>query len=233
MPETSAMANSSEPSTKARAPGRTSRSRPASASRRGAASISRRPKPDSKSRAMREAGEHPAERRGLQHHERELERRVARAGSRRRAASLTRDSPPANAVKKNSGNSSAGSSSAGLVKKLCRLRHATASGDRAEARRSCARQPRAQRRRGRDQEDGRDRRAKPKASASACGSKPSMNRLRTASIRYETGFQRGDGAGTSRLDQVARQRHRGQEQEHEEQREHALHGLAVAQCAAR
>jgi hypothetical protein len=35
------------------------------------------------------------------------------------------DSPPANAVKKNSGNITAGSRSAGFVKKWWRFRHAT------------------------------------------------------------------------------------------------------------
>ena len=45
--------------------------------RRGALSSSRRAKPDSKSRATREAGEDAAEGRRLQEHEDELERRVA------------------------------------------------------------------------------------------------------------------------------------------------------------
>ena len=64
--------------------------------------------PYSKSRAIAEAGEHAAERRRLEQHEDELERRVAGREVEARARRETRESPPANAVKKKSGKSSDG-----------------------------------------------------------------------------------------------------------------------------
>ena len=73
-----------------------------------------------------EAGEHAAERRRLQEHEHELERRVA-DGKSNPGTSPSPDSPPANAVKKNSGKISDGSRYAGLVRMLWSDRQATAS----------------------------------------------------------------------------------------------------------
>ena len=72
-----------------------------------------------------EAGEHAAERRRLQEHEHELERRVARARSGSSGTSLIRDSPPANAIRKNSGKTIEGTRIAGLTTVLWIERQAT------------------------------------------------------------------------------------------------------------
>ena len=55
-----------------------------------------------------------------------------------------------------------------------------------------------------------------------------MIRLRTPSIRYETGFAVATVAEPVDLDQVPRDVHRGDEEEDEEEREEALDRLAGA-----
>ena len=100
---------------------------------------------------------------------------------------LTRDSPPANAVKKKSGKIIPGRNNDGVVNTLCRTRHATAnatdrkllmsSSTSAGAPSSQVPSPRR-----------RARAAKPNASPSACQFQPSMIRLRSPSIRYEIGL---------------------------------------------
>ena len=70
----------------------------------------------------------------------------------------------------------------------------------------------------------------PKPSASACTFQPSMTRLRSPSIMYETGIERRGVAEPVRLDQVPRQVHRRDDDEEEEERELRLHGLAGARA---
>ena len=91
----------------------------------GAASSSRRAKPALEVTRDPEAGEDARERRRLEQHEHELERRVAIGEVEARARCEIPASPPANAVKKKSGKTIDGISSDLLWKKLCSIRHAT------------------------------------------------------------------------------------------------------------
>ena len=100
----------------------------------------------------------------------------------------TRDSPPANAVKKKSGKINPGSSSEGVVNTLCSTRQATAIATEKKflmsASASCdMAQPAAV------SEAAEITAAKPNASASASQSQPAMIRLRSPSIRYEIGLK--------------------------------------------
>ena len=133
-----------------------------------------------------EAGEDAAERRRLQQHEDELERRVAVREVEPRARSATCESPPANAVKKKSGNRIDGSSSAGVVTTFFIVRHATPDGDRPEPHVRSIRRPSAHD--ARDESRRRDHDGDAEAERERLPSQPLMIRLRTHSIRYETGL---------------------------------------------
>src|SRR4051812_9043781 len=147
----------------------------------------------------------------------------------------TRDRPPANAVKKNSGKISDGRISAGFVKTLWMLRAAVASATDVVLERlmcaasSCAAPvPPRTRRAWLSLSRSRSRARAPRHPSllsAGCGSPGSGRRRGCRSRSWEP-------VG---LDQVARQRVRRQEEEHEQQREEALHRLARprAQCGER
>ena len=94
--------------------------------RLGAASSSRRAKPNSKSAAIAKPVKTPPNAAAWMQTKRELKRRVA-GGYSKFGAFCTPDRPPANAMKKNSGNRTLGSRIAGFVKALWMPRQATAS----------------------------------------------------------------------------------------------------------
>ena len=178
-----------------------------------------------------EAGEHAAERRRLQQHEHELERRVAgREVEARHVADVRQPAREGDEEEQREDQ---------RRQQQLRVRGDLldrAPGDARRRRRrsaSCPHQPRPQGAR-------RCRRSPISAIAAIAIPKPSASALRVpaeddrASAGPRTGTRPGCRSRSMRNQScsisVARQRARGQEQEHEEQREDALHGLARARA---
>ena len=135
-------------------------------------------------------------------------------------------SPPANATKKKSGKISEGRSRDGFVKTFFIVRHATpcATGQNLMSAASLSLSANA----ASTSETRAITSATPNPSASAFASQPVMIRLRTHSIRYETGLIVARNAEPVDGHQVPRSVHRRDEEEDEQEREEALDRLARA-----
>src|SRR6266516_3426514 len=154
----------------------------------GAASISRRMKPLSKSRAMPKPVKTPENAADCSRTNTNW-KAVYPSGKSNPGTCRIRANPPTNAVKKKSGNSSDGNRKDGFVKNVCACRHATALA----------------------------------TSNTSFTSAPALNHERPHRFdQVRDGIDGRDPAEPGRRDQLTRDVHGRQEQEHEEDREQAL-----------
>ncbi len=200
----------------------------------GAASIRRRREAVLEVARDAEAGEHAAERRRLEEHEDELER-VYPVGKSKPGSSRAARARRRTRGRRRAGSASDGTSMFGVVSALCDRAPRDAERDRSV--RTPEVEPRhvrapildAQRvRRDHRRHDDEARCDRRSASARASASQPMMMRLRTPSMRYETGLIVASVLNQSTTHEVARRVHRRDEEEDEEHREERLDRLARA-----